>query len=92
MHLQNAAVGKTASNRFFDFCHVSTTALGKQQRLSHGTNRDAHNHLIRQLGKLATAVRTHMRGAAKVCKHRLCAFKICLFTAHHDDQFAVNCT
>ena len=89
MHLQNAAVGKAARDRLLHLGHVCTAALGKQQRLSHCTNGDAHDHLVGQFGELATAVRAHQRGAAKVGKHVLRAFKISRLAANHDDQLAV---
>ena len=89
VHLQDAAVGKTASDRLLDLGHIGPAFGAQQQRLGDRAYGDAHNHLIGQLGQLAAAMRPHQGGLAQVLQDPVCLGQIGLAAASHDGQRAL---
>jgi hypothetical protein len=84
--LEDAALGKASPQGLPDLGRIRSPALSEEKRLGDGSNRDADNDLVGELGKLPCSVRTYMDGPAHDFQYRLHAGERPFISTGHDRE------
>ena len=83
---QDRAVGITTSQHFDQFRRVCPALFNKRERLGNHTDRCPDYHLVRQLGELPQAMRTHQHRTPHTAQYRRNAFKDPWIATTHDRE------